>query len=151
MICSTRRLRLAAPFLFFMALLAADPRPNFTGVWKADLSKSTFGPMSAPSRFERRVMHLDPDLQITTTQVTDRGEMKNEVKHFTDGRESSNTVRGAQVKSTLTWEGKVLRIDSNVVAGRQGSRGDLAHFGTERRSRPEARFRQAVTSRGLRR
>lgn len=96
-------------------MLAADERPNFTGVWKADLSKSSFGPMTAPSRFERRVMHLDPDLQITTTQVTDRGEMKNEVKHFTDGRESTNSIRGAQVKSTLGWDGKALRIDSKLT------------------------------------
>lgn len=98
-----------------LASLAAAPKPDFSGEWKLDKSKSDFGPMPVPELFERNIVHRDPSLQVTTTQTTPQGPLTITAKHTTDGKPSTNTLKGGgDVKSTLSWLGEKLVIDSNL-------------------------------------
>lgn len=92
-----------------VATLAAD-RPNFSGSWKLDVEKSDFGPMPKPERIDYVLTHKDPELTVKSTAMTQAGEMSNEVKILTDGREFTNELHGQQIKGTAKWEGASLVV-----------------------------------------
>ena len=93
-------------------LSAADKHPDFTGTWKMDAEHSDFGPVPKPANFVRKVEHQDPKLHVITTFSTPNGDMVTDVTHNTDGKESVNTVRGGEVKSTIVWEGASMNLTS---------------------------------------
>jgi len=90
--------------------LPAAAAPNFSGKWKLDAAKSDFGPMPAPTVFNRSIQHEDPSLAVETTQSGRQGEVTAKMKYTTDGKESVNTLRGAEVKSIVKWDGETLVI-----------------------------------------
>jgi hypothetical protein len=98
---------LAAAF----GLLQAQAKPNFTGAWKLNVSKSDFGAMPAPDSRTDKISHEDPELKDSTTQSGQMGEVSAELKYSTDGKETTNMVRGNEVKSTAKWDGDELAID----------------------------------------
>jgi hypothetical protein len=101
----------AAPALAVPVAASTTGRvPNFAGTWKMDASKSDFGPLPAPTVFIRSVKHNDPVLEVETTQSGRQGEVVSTLKYRTDGSESMNTIRGAEVKSTAQWDGSTLVI-----------------------------------------
>lgn len=87
-------------------------KPNFTGSWKLNAGKSNFGPMPGPEKMERKIAHDDPSLKITTTQVGPQGEVTSDLTYKTDGSESVNKMRGAEVKAVAKWEGNALTVAS---------------------------------------
>lgn len=107
-----------ATTLFFAiaALIAAgtasqaQAKPNFSGEWKIDAAKSSFGQMPAPTTFVRKVDHKDPKLTVTTTQAGEMGEYTSTSNYVTDGSETTNEIRGTQAKSTAVWDGDALTI-----------------------------------------
>src|ERR1700730_10646816 len=92
--------------------LAAD-KPDFSGSWKMDADKSVFGPMPPPSSMSSKITHKDPDLSIETTQNDQTATMK----YSTDGKETTNSMMGNDVKSKAAWEGKTLVVRSSMDAG----------------------------------
>jgi hypothetical protein len=96
--------------------MAAD-KPDFSGSWKMDADKSTFGPMPPPTSMTAKVTHKDPDLAIEITQSGAQGDNTTTMKYSTDGKETTNSMMGNDVKSTAAWEGKVLVVKSNLDAG----------------------------------
>ncbi|MBK5294610.1 MAG: hypothetical protein JJE04_23380 [Acidobacteriia bacterium] len=100
------------PAILIVAAIAlpATAAPNFSGKWKLDSAKSNFGPMPAPSVFNRTVTHEDPSMEVSTTQSGRQGEATTHMKYTTDGKESVNTLRGAEVKSIVKWDGATLVI-----------------------------------------
>jgi len=84
--------------------------PNFSGKWKLDSAKSNFGPLPAPTVFNRSVNHDDPNMEVETTQSGRQGEVTSKLKYTTDGKESVNTLRGAEVKSVCKWDAETLVI-----------------------------------------
>lgn len=90
-------------------------RPNFTGTWKLNLEKSNFGPTPAPESMVIKIDHKEPALALVATRV-EKGSAPDTVilKLTTDGKESSNTVHGSEVKTKLKWEGPVLWLDSLI-------------------------------------
>jgi len=105
---------LAAAF----GLLQAQAKPNFSGTWKLNASKSNFGPMPAPEARTDKITHQDPDLKDSFTQSGPMGEVTAELKYSTDGKETTSSVRGNQIKSTAKWEG-----DELVIAGKTSFEG----------------------------
>jgi len=85
-------------------------KPNLTGTWKLDVSKSEFGAMPGPSSMTRVITHNDPAMTVKTTQAGQRGEFTTELKYTTDGKESVNTTRMGEVKSLVSWEGDTLVV-----------------------------------------
>jgi len=107
--------------LFFAALLAvacgvlpAQGKPNFSGTWKLNTSKSDFGAMPAPDTRTDKITHEDPDLKDSFTQSGQMGEVSADMKYSTDGKETTNSVRGNELKSTAKWAGDELVIDGKT-------------------------------------
>ncbi|MEP7365933.1 MAG: hypothetical protein ABI972_21975 [Acidobacteriota bacterium] len=94
--------------------LTAMAKPNLTGTWKLDASKSEFGPMPGPSSMTRVINHTDPTMTVKTTQAGQRGEFTTELKYTTDGKESVNTTRMGDVKSVVAWEGDTLIVKYKI-------------------------------------
>lgn len=111
-----RRITSALIFALLLAASAAQAlaRPNFSGVWKLHSAKSDFGQMPAPDSRSDTIVHNDPDLKDSFTQTGQMGEVTAEMKYSTDGKETSNSVRGNPIKSTAKWEGDDLVIASKV-------------------------------------
>jgi len=102
--------------LLVVAALAmpAAAKTDFSGTWKLEADKSDFGPMPPPEKYEQTVSHKDPELKISLLQAGQQGEMKAEMAYSTDGKETTNEIRGNPVKSTAKWEGDALLIESKM-------------------------------------
>jgi hypothetical protein len=94
--------------------VAAD-KPNFSGDWKLNAAKSNFGPLPAPATFMRKVTHAEPSITIEDTQTgTPAGDQHDTHTYTTDGKEVSFQSNGADVRSTITWDGDALLINSKA-------------------------------------
>ena len=110
----TRRILLGVSlFAFASAAMAA---PNFSGSWKINASKSkSGGQFPLPERFERKITHADPSVQVTTTRSGFQGgdDVTTNAKYTTDGKETTNPgFGGSEMKSVAKWEGDILTIKS---------------------------------------
>jgi hypothetical protein len=92
--------------------MAAD-KPDFSGSWKMDADKSTFGPIPPPTSMSSKITHKDPDLSVETTQ----NDQTATFKYSTDGKETTNSMLGNDMKSKAVWEGKTLVVNSSMDAG----------------------------------
>jgi hypothetical protein len=95
-----------------MMLLATSAwaKSNFSGTWKMDPVQSQFGQLPKPASMLRVIKHTDPVMEVDTTQSGAQGEVKSQMRYNTNGKESSNTLRGAEIKSICQWEGEALVI-----------------------------------------
>jgi hypothetical protein len=94
--------------------LAAD-KPDFSGEWKMDASKSNLGPMPPPDSMVRKVEYKDPTLTITEARVGGpQGDVTTTMKYSTDGKETTNSVMGNDAKAVATWEGAALVIKTKL-------------------------------------
>lgn len=94
--------------------LAAD-KPNFSGDWKLNAAKSNFGPIPAPSTYNRKVTHAEPSITIEDTQTGSAlGDQHDKRTYMTDGTEISYQANGADVKGGMTWDGDTLLINSKA-------------------------------------
>jgi hypothetical protein len=96
--------------------VAAD-KPDFSGNWKMDADKSTFGPMPPPSSMTRKITHKDPSISVDQAMSGPQGDQSVTVKYSTDGTETTNSLMGNDVKSKAVWEGKDLIITSAANFG----------------------------------
>lgn len=97
-----------------MCAAVAQAKPNFTGEWKLNTSKSNFGAMPAPTNMTQKITHSDPQLKVETSVVTDNGDFSNTSTFTTDGKECVNQMFNTDVKSTVTWDGDTLSIESKM-------------------------------------
>ncbi len=94
--------------------LAAD-KPNFSGDWKLNAAKSSFGPVPAPATYTRKVTHAEPSITIENTQTgTQLGDQHDVRTYTTDGKEISYQANGADVKAAITWDGNALLLNSKA-------------------------------------
>ena len=64
-----------------------------------------------------KIAHKDPDLNIEQQLSGAQGDQTMSFKYSTDGKETTNSMMGNDVKSTAAWEGKVLVVKSSLDAG----------------------------------
>jgi hypothetical protein len=95
---------------FAVALTAAPP--DLSGNWKANLAKSDFGPMPAPSSLATKIEHKEPSIKMSTTLVGEQGEMTFDLKFMTDGSETTNNFGPVVMKSKARWDGRTLVIET---------------------------------------
>ncbi len=93
----------------------AQQKPDFTGVWKMNLDKSTFdkqGPPPGPVVLT--VEHKDPVLTEKVTHYTadQKAQEMGALKYVTDGSEGSNAVMGNPLKYTAKWTGSTLVVET---------------------------------------
>jgi len=111
--------------LVTLALIATSlgfaATPDFSGNWKLNTSKSSFGQFPAPSSMTQKVTQADPKVTVETKMSSDMGPAEFTNNYTTDGKETSNPgFGGAETKSTAKWDGETLLIDT------KGSFGDNA-------------------------
>jgi hypothetical protein len=97
--------------------MAAD-KPDFSGSWKMDADKSVFPmPNMAPTALTRKIDHKDPAISVEEARSGAQGDMNATMKYSTDGKETTNSMMGNDVKSKAAWEGKTLVITSAANFG----------------------------------
>ncbi len=116
-------MRLLLAFLALSAL-AADPKPNFSGSWILIVAKSDFGTAPAPQSMVTKIDHKEPRILVRSTVTNAQGAYDSEYRYVTNGSENTNTIRGSEIKSHVTWEGAVLKVAAHAVNG--GSQVDFA-------------------------
>ena len=108
-------LRALIACLLFASPAAAAEQPNFSGDWKMNGAKSTFGPVPAPTSITRKITHAEPSLTIVEDQTSDMGVQNTTRKYTTDGKEMTFESQGAHVTSSAVWDGSVLVVVSTVA------------------------------------
>lgn len=93
-------------------VVQAQAKPNLSGNWKVNVTKSDFGPMPAPDSQADKITHSDPDLKISVTSTGQMGDLNYDLHYTADGKEATNTVMGNEMKSTAKWDGDDLVIDT---------------------------------------
>jgi hypothetical protein len=94
--------------------VAAD-KPDFSGHWKLDVEKSTFGPIPAPASMVRTVEKKGSDLSVEQTLTGP--DLYLSFQYSLDGKETANNLMGTDFKSKTNWEGAALIIHNTVEAG----------------------------------
>lgn len=95
------------------AVAAAQP-PNLTGTWVLDAAKSDFGQLPAPQNRSDAIDHREPQITIKRTILQDGIPATLDLRYGVDGKPHTNTTPQGQITSTLTWEGRVLVMRSQV-------------------------------------
>ncbi len=95
-----------------VAMLVAADKPDYSGHWVIDLTKSDFGMMPPPEKMERDIDHKDPQIQIKSMQKSERGEMTTDSKYTTDGKEATIQMRGREAKVIAKWVAGKLEVVS---------------------------------------
>jgi hypothetical protein len=110
--------RIFAATLVALALAAhevpAQSKPNFSGSWKMNASKSDFGAIPAPASIERKITHAEPSLIIVEAQDAGLGVETVTRTYTTGGKGTTFISQGAEVKGTAVWEGNELVVTSEV-------------------------------------
>jgi hypothetical protein len=96
------------------ATLAAQSKPNFSGTWTLNVAKSEFGLLPGPTNRTDVIEHNDPMLKDTVTAEGPQGAQNMVVTVSTDGKEATNPQGPLSVKSTLSWQGSDLVMNSKT-------------------------------------
>ena len=71
-----------------LAALPMLAKPNFSGDWKLNVAKSSFGQMPSPSSMTSKITHEDPKLTSHVKQSGEMGEMEFDASYTMDGKEA---------------------------------------------------------------
>jgi hypothetical protein len=93
--------------------LAFQSKPDFSGMWKLDMSASDFGGPKTDLVYDGltlTIAHHDPELKITRRVFKKSHESSQELVYFADGRGESNPALDGRttVKSKTKWDGNKL-------------------------------------------
>jgi hypothetical protein len=105
-----------------------EKRPDFSGTWTLDRSKSDFGLFSdrpvGRAEITLVVVHGGDELKFTRTVRVNGREEKRELAYYTDGRGETNPglFGVAEVKSKTAWEGD--KVVARAKLPRKGPHGD---------------------------
>jgi hypothetical protein len=88
--------------------VASGPKPNFTGTWKLDVTKSDFGVLPPDNSRVYVIDHKDPAIKVAVTVDGAEGKQDFTMNYTTDGKESVNNAGGLELKSILNWDGPNL-------------------------------------------
>ena len=98
----------------FAVVAVAQNKTNFSGTWKLNTSKSDFGMIPGPDSRTDVIEHKDPSLKVSVTAEGAQGKQQYTVNYTTDGKEAVNSLPGREMKSTLSWQGKSLVVDTKL-------------------------------------
>lgn len=108
-------LTITATMLVVATLSVAADKPNFSGDWTLDATRSEFGPMPPPSSMTRKIDHTGANITVTTvTEGGPQGDQTTTAKYATDGTETTNQIMGTDAKSKATWKDAALVIDTQA-------------------------------------
>jgi hypothetical protein len=93
---------------------AAGGKSNYSGTWKLNVGKSDFGVLPPPDSRTDIIDHKDPAMKVATTQDSAQGKQDYTMTITTDGKEATNNPGGMELKSTATWEGSNLAVNTKL-------------------------------------
>ncbi|HTT64935.1 MAG TPA: hypothetical protein VMG35_23955 [Bryobacteraceae bacterium] len=114
---STFKLFSVTLFVLALGLVPAQAKSDFSGTWKANMTKSDFGPMPPPDTLVEKIMHEDPSLKVNVAQTGGTGDMNFDMVYTTDGKECVNSPGGNEWKTTINWDGDDLVADTKGTFG----------------------------------
>ena len=108
---------LSITFIIAISLVAvsAQQKPDFSGTWKLNVSKSDFGVLGGPDSRTDVITHKEPSISAKVTAEGARGKQEFTLNYTTDGKEAVNKMGDREIKSTLKWAGTSLVINSKFV------------------------------------
>lgn len=94
----------------------SSSKPNLSGTWVLDASKSDFGQMPPPDRRTDTIEHKDPSFKDSVNSTGGpMGTMNYTASAVTDGKTASTwTLFGNEAKTTARWEGNVLIVHTDT-------------------------------------
>jgi hypothetical protein len=103
-------LMIAALITLCLSIAGAQNKPDLSGVWKMNRSKSQFS-NGGPETVTIKIDHKDPSYAESLT-IGEGGEERTfETKYTTDGKEGSQEVMGRTAQTSAKWEGETLLIN----------------------------------------
>jgi len=98
----------ATPAPVVAAPASSGVKPNFSGTWKLDVTKSDFGVLPPDNSRTVVIDHNDPVLKLAVSADGAQGKQDFNLNFTTDGKEATNNAGGLELKSILTWESSTL-------------------------------------------
>ena len=100
-----------------VAVSLASETPNLSGVWKADLDKSTFpGRGPKPSEYLMIIEQGGPVLKETIGLFNNFGEQRSTLKFDTRGKQTLNWYHGLPMRSTVSSSDGTLTTGGNPLS-----------------------------------
>lgn len=107
------RLLVLTALVLSPGLEAFAAKPDFSGEWTLNLSRSEFANQPEPKKMVEKIVHKEPNLAVEVSEVSPLEQaVKQEAKYTIDGKERVNTILGNPVHATAAWEGNELLIHS---------------------------------------
>ena len=105
-------------------LMAAETsRPNFSGRWELDKTRSDYGSLPPDDSASELIQHQEPKLTITQIWKNAEGEHTLVWQLTTDGAENFSRINETEISSRTVWEDKKLVTDWRMKRGAQLSEG----------------------------
>jgi len=105
------------------SLVAQASRPNLSGRWELDKSRSDFGSMPPDDTAMELIQHQEPKLTITQVWKDTEGEHTVVWQLTTDGVENLNRMNEVEIASRTIWEDNKLVTEWRMRRGPQLSEG----------------------------
>jgi hypothetical protein len=96
--------------LVITGVSSAGDKPNFTGEWKMNPTKSNYGAFPAPTSMVRKITLADPSLVIVENQTGGGTDGITTRTYTTDGKSSSFEINGTPLVGSATWDGSDLTV-----------------------------------------
>jgi hypothetical protein len=93
----------------------AHSLPNFTGIWKLNLEKSTIRG-ALPKQVLMNIEHRDPTVIQQILSTDQNGAQQRQIFTCRIGAETKNSVGGIELQSGSQWNGQELVIESRMNA-----------------------------------
>jgi hypothetical protein len=95
---------------------ASSSRPNLSGTWVLNSSKSDFGQMPPPDSRTDTIEDNEPSFKLTVKEAGGQmGDMNFTMSVVTDGKTVSNwKILGSDAKSTAHWDGQTLVVQTDT-------------------------------------
>ena len=102
-----------------LLILAQASRPNFSGRWELDKSRSDFGSLPPDERAMELIQHQDPKLTITQVWRNSEGDHTVVWQLTTDGAENLTRINDTEIASRTVWEDGRLITEWRMQRGAQ--------------------------------
>jgi hypothetical protein len=102
-----------------LLIAAQASRPNLSGRWELDKSRSDFGPLPPDDSAMELIQHQEPKLTITQIWKDTEGEHTLVWQLTTDGTENLARMNEVEIASRTVWEDSKLVTEWRMKRGAQ--------------------------------
>ena len=116
-----------------LLIVAQASRPNLSGRWELDKSRSDFGSLPPDDSAMELIQHQEPKLTITQIWKDAQGEHSLVWQLTTDGTENLTRMNETEIASRTVWEDSKLVTEWRMKRGAQLSEGKFVRSLSEDR------------------